>query len=169
MPRSNTPDQSALVRAPPAGGPPHPPRRAAPRSVGGALRACIEQAQTVGGSALSLRVEDGNDAVLGLYERHHFRVVGQTGHSGPKWSPGRRLCRGGSLVLVTAAPRSDSYSIVTASPPCLTVLDGSMSYPNRVTQLACPLSAKRLARGLAIVSPAPPSADVDPDSTPPSN
>ena len=50
--------------------------------VGGALlRGCIEQARMVGCAALSLSVEDGNDVARGLYERHHFSVVGRTGAS----------------------------------------------------------------------------------------
>lgn len=50
--------------------------------IGGVLlRACIEQAEASGCSALSLSVEDGNDVARALYERHHFRVVGRTGGS----------------------------------------------------------------------------------------
>jgi ribosomal protein S18 acetylase RimI-like enzyme len=45
------------------------------------LRECIEHARMAGHPAVSLSVEDGNDAARALYERHHFRVVGRTGGS----------------------------------------------------------------------------------------
>ncbi|PVU83119.1 GNAT family N-acetyltransferase [Cellulomonas sp. WB94] len=52
------------------------------QGVGSALLAgCIEQARTLGWRALSLSVEDGNDAARALYARHGFSAVGRNGGS----------------------------------------------------------------------------------------
>jgi ribosomal protein S18 acetylase RimI-like enzyme len=52
------------------------------RGVGAALlSAGLDHARATDLSALSLSVEDGNDAARALYERHHFRVVGRSGGS----------------------------------------------------------------------------------------
>jgi len=52
------------------------------QGVGSALlAACLEQACVLGWRALSLSVEDGNDAARALYGRHGFSVVGRNGGS----------------------------------------------------------------------------------------
>jgi len=45
------------------------------------LAGCLEQARVLGSRALSLSVEDGNDAARALYLRHRFSVVGRNGGS----------------------------------------------------------------------------------------
>jgi len=45
------------------------------------LDACLAAARESGARAVSLSVEDGNDAARGMYERRGFRVVGRVGGS----------------------------------------------------------------------------------------
>lgn len=45
------------------------------------LDACLAAARDAGARAVSLSVEDGNDAARGMYERRGFRVVGRVGGS----------------------------------------------------------------------------------------